>query len=238
MDISTIDGARNSDALRTKIELVYGDLSATGAQVVNHPDARKVYPHFLVALYSLTRASVPLMEWALAESRLRAPGDESATLLAEYFRSHIPEEVGHDIWILEDLEAMGFNREKVRLLTPSPTAARLIGAQYYWAKFCHPVALLGYMEIAEAYPPTLSTVAELKKGTGFGDDCFRALRRHASIDLEHREDLHRLLDSLVLTREQEQLVSLSALTSIDLLIQLFNEVLSNQDEKPPLHILQ
>ncbi len=227
MSISQMRAASHSESLRAKIDLVYDELSATGAQVVGHPAARTVYPQFLIALHSLTRASVPLMHWALAQCEELSGFDENARKLRDYFRYHIPEEVGHDIWILEDLESMGFPRDEVLSRTPSATAAQLIGAQYYWIRFCHPVALLGYMELAEGYPPTLETVDELKARTGYGDDCFRALRRHATIDIEHRADLHRVTDSLELSQEQVQLVSMSALMSVDLIVQLFDEVLAS-----------
>lgn len=235
MSVSTIQAATHSESLRAKIDLVYDELSATGAQVVGHPDARNMYPRFLIALFSLTRASVPLMEWALAECEKRAPQDDNAAKLRDYFRDHIPEEVGHDIWILEDLESMGIPRAEVLAQQPSATAAQLIGAQYYWTKFCHPVALLGYMELAEGYPPTTAMVADLKARTGYSDECLRALRRHATIDIEHREDLHRVMDSLVLTEEQKQLVALSALTSVDLIVQLFDEVLADASCGPLSH---
>lgn len=235
MSFSGIQAGTHSESLRAKIDFVYDELSGTGAQVVRHRDARNVYPQFLIALHSLTRASVPLMEWALAECERRAVGDANATMLSDYFRAHIPEEVGHDIWILEDLESLGVPREQVLARTPSAAAAQLIGAQYYWTRFCHPVALLGYMELAEGYPPTLATVEELKMRTGYGDDCFRALRRHATIDLEHRDDLHRVMDSLELTQEQVQLISISALTSVDLTVQLFDEVLADASHSSVHH---
>jgi hypothetical protein len=223
----------NTIALRCKIDLVYGGLDSIGRRIIDHPSGCIVYPEFLFTLHSLTRASVWLMQAALKQARLRAHADPVAVKLAAYLESHIPEEQGHDIWILEDLEAIGWRRSAIFSRNPSVIAASLIGAQYYWICHCHPVALLGYMELAEGYPPTMEMVNNLASRTGFPSEAFRALRRHAVLDIMHRDDLHRLLDSLPLSAMQQELMTLSAIHSIDLLAQLFDEILEKSAQNEP-----
>ena len=45
-----------------------------------------------------------------------------------------------------------------RIVAIVATAAALVGAQYYWIRHVHPVALLGYVMLLEGYPPSAGTV--------------------------------------------------------------------------------
>src|SRR4029453_5403863 len=56
--------------------------------------------------HGLIRASVPLMETALATA-WTLPDDPVAVLLTDYLEHHIPEERGHHAWLLEALESLG-----------------------------------------------------------------------------------------------------------------------------------
>ena len=39
--------------------------------------------------------------------------DPVAPGMLEYFDKHIPEETGHDEWVLDDLATLGFRREEI-----------------------------------------------------------------------------------------------------------------------------
>lgn len=91
-----------------------------------------------------------------------------------------------------------------------------MGSQYYWIFHHHPVALLGYMEIAEGYPPTERQVADLMARTGYPRNAFRSLARHARLDLHHRDELHQVLDRLPLTSRHAAIVGVSALQTVHL----------------------
>jgi hypothetical protein len=213
-----------SQRLRAKIELVLPDLTATGRALVDHPRVADLYPPYLFALHSMMRAGVPLMEAARARAMALGPDDPVAAGLIPYFDHHIPEE-RHPRWPLEDLEVLGFPRGTVLMRIPSPTVAALVGAQYYWIEHYHPVALLGYLEVSEGYPPTKELVAEMVAKTGYPRTAFRALARHAALDVRHRRDLHRTIDGLPLTPTQEALVGLSAIQTVQLWNQALGEIL-------------
>jgi hypothetical protein len=133
-----------SRRLRNKLELVLPALLATDRQLIGHPELRGIYPEFLVMVHGIVRATVPLMETALTTART-LPDDQVAALLADYLEHHIPEERGHDDWLLADLESIGVPRDQVLRRIPSPAIAALVGSQYYWVQHVHPVGLLGYM---------------------------------------------------------------------------------------------
>jgi hypothetical protein len=213
-----------SERLRAKIELVLPDLNATGRALVDHLRLAELYPPYLFALHCMMRAGVPLMETARARALALEPDDPVAAGLVPYFTHHIPEE-RHPHWPLEDLEVLGFPRATVLARIPSPTVTALVGAQYYWIEHYHPVALLGYIEVAEGYPPTKELVAEMIAKTRYPRSAFRAMARHAVLDLRHRRDLHRLIDSLPLTPTQEALIGLSAIQTVQLWDQALGEIL-------------
>jgi hypothetical protein len=213
-----------SRRLRGKLELVLPALLATDRRLLGHPGLRALYPEYEIMTHGVIRASVPLMETALATARpLR--DDPVAVLLTDYLEHHIPEELGHDDWLLEDLESLGMSRDQVLGRVPSPTIAALVGAQYYWIQHVHPVGLLGYMALLEGYPPSPHDIDRVQAATGYGPAAFRTLRLHADLDPQHRNDLDDLLDSLPLTEQQRTLIGLSAITSVQLYTQAQEELL-------------
>jgi hypothetical protein len=213
-----------SRRLRGKLELVLPALMATGRQLIDHPELRRIYPEFLIMAHGIVRASVPLMETAFAATRALT-GDAVAAQLAGYFEHHIPEEREHDEWILADLEFIGVSRAQVLRRTPSPTVAALVGSQYYWMLHAHPVALLGYIMMLEGYPPSPLDIEQMETATGYGPEAFRTILFHADLDTGHGDDLDALLDSLPVTEQQRALMGISAISSVQLLTQAEQELL-------------
>ena len=163
-----------SRRLRGKLELVLPVLLATSRRLISHPGLHGIYPEFLIMAHGIVRASVPLMETALTTART-LPNDQVAVLLADYLEHHIPEERGHDDWLLADLESIGVPPDQVLSRVPSPTIAALVGSQYYWVQHVHPVGLLGYIAMFECYPPARQDIDRVQAATGYGPEAFRTL---------------------------------------------------------------
>lgn len=183
------------------------------------------YPRWLALQHPIVRAACPLMEAARDESRRRSPGDRVATELVSYFEMLIEEERGHDAWLLDDLEALGWDPAVASAQVPSAATAALVGAQYYWIFHFHPVALLGYIEIMEGYPPQPGLIDSLVEASGFPRAAFRTLERHGTLDLTHREYLHDALDRLDPEPEHRRAIGLSALATVNSLIAVNDEFL-------------
>jgi hypothetical protein len=213
-----------SRRLRNKLELVLPGMLATGRRLIGHPELRGIYPEFLVMTYGIVRATVPLMETALTTART-LPDDQVAALLADYLEHHIPEERGHDDWLLADLESIGVPRDQVLRRIPSPAIAALVGSQYYWVQHVHPVVLLGYMAMFEGYPPARQDIDQMQAATGYGPEAFRTHLFHADLDPHHGDDVDDLLDSLPLTEQQRTLIGLNAIASVQLITQAQQELL-------------
>jgi hypothetical protein len=216
------EGAR----LRQKLGMVLAPLVDASYELVRHPRIADLYPQFLFTSHCIIRASVPLMDAARTRTLALPATDPVRAPLADYLEEHIPEELHHDEWLLDDLESIGVGRSAVLRRVPSPTVAELVGAQYYWILHYHPVALLGYISLLEGYPPSAEMTDELEKRTGSPAAAFRTLRLHGELDQGHRQELDELLDRLPLTREQSTAIGLSAMASVDLYTQVIDEVIA------------
>jgi hypothetical protein len=216
----------NSQRLRSEIARVRPRLEAAAARIWSHPRVTDLYPSYLIAAHGLVRASVPLMEAALDRARERAPDDAVAGAMVDYLSGHIPEERGHDEWILEDLEAVGGSRQDALGRFPSLSTARAVGAQYYWIHHVHPVALLGFIAVLEGHPPSVAGLDQLVRITGLPKVAFRTLYGHAGLDVRHRDDLDDLLDRLPLDERLRSLMEMSATHTVDQLTGTLEEVVS------------
>lgn len=175
-----------------------------------------------------------LMEAALERARVLAPTDEVASSLADYLERHLVEETHHEDpggAVLDDLEAAGVDAAALVEATASDKIATLLTLQHGWIRQDHPVAVLGFLEL-EAYYTELPTVEQLIARSGLPRAAFGQLIEHARLDAMHGVQLHQVLDSLPLTPEQEQLVGLSALTTLRLVAEALLETLARVRPDP------
>lgn len=206
----------HSQILRAKIEIALPTLRATVQTIEEHPQFSALFSEYLFTLHCMIRASVPLMQAALERAQTLSSHDPVAGGLATYLAQHIPEELHHDDWLLDDLAVLGMDRAQVLSRLPSPAIASLVGSQYYWIHHYHPLALLGYMAVLEGYPATAEQIEAQVITTGHPRAAFRTLFKHAVLDPHHRSGLDQALDSLPLTREHSVLLGVSALRTVEL----------------------
>ena len=170
------------------------------------------------------------METARDQALALAADDPVAAELAAYLEHHIPEELHHDEWLLDDLEVVGVDRRSVLSRPPAPSVAAMVGSQYYWILHYHPAAVLGYIAVLEGYPPSMAMIDGLVERTGYDRTAFRTMIAHSELDPVHADELDELLDRLPLTREQVGVVGLSAITTVRLAARVFDEVADEYDE--------
>ncbi|MGZ4357613.1 MAG: iron-containing redox enzyme family protein [Gaiellaceae bacterium] len=204
-------------------------LGLPGRLLLEHPRARELYPPYLTVGYYVTVGMIRLMEAALERANAMAADDPVAAGVADYLKRHIREEMHSEEpggATLDDLEELGVDTAALRVQPPSPTIAALVGAEYYWILNYHPVAILGYLEL-EAYHPQRALVERLIEKTALPRAGFRQLLLHAKLDVAHAKELHRVLDSLPLEPQHEQLIGLSALHTISLLMDALLDVVDD-----------
>jgi hypothetical protein len=169
------------------------------------------------------------MEAALARARAMAPGDRVAAGLTAYLERHISEEMHGEEpgdGLLRDLAMVGIDSAAVRAAQLPPRLAAIIGAEFYWIHRVHPVAILGALEL-EAHQANVALVERLIEKTALPREGFRQLLLHAELDLDHADELHRLLDVLPLEPRHEELIGLSALHTMALAIEVLLDVVGD-----------
>lgn len=223
--------ASASRILRQKIALAHGPPNEVYGRVWAHRDVAELFPQLLLRTHDIARASVSLMEVAIARCEALATTDAVAAGLRDYLRQHVEEERDHDVWLLEDLEALGLPREEALARLPSATAASLVGAQYYWIHHGHPVALVGYMAALEGNVVSERFIEDLIERTALPRAGFRTLLLHARVDPHHAADLDDLVDALPLSRLQLATIGVSALQTVSLLARLTEEVVTAHTER-------
>ena len=204
-----------SRRLRTKLRLAEPRLAEVARRFWGQPRLAEAYPDFLFLVHSMIRTSVPLMREAAETARGLAPSDPLGAPLAAYYERHAREELHHDDWVLDDLEALGIGRGEVLARRPSTAVAALVGAHYYWVRHVHPVALLGYLAVLEGNPPDADHLDEVRRRTGLPEAAFRTLTLHAHLDQHHRDDLWDEIDRLALTPDTAGLLAVAAFHTIE-----------------------
>jgi heme oxygenase-like protein len=217
--------SRPSSRLRAKTELASGPLAASYEELFEHERITELLPEYFVEMHTVIRATVPLLELAARTAAAREE-DPVAAGAAPYLAEHAEEERHHDEWLLEDLELIGVDPGAVSKRVPSPTVARLVGAQYYWVLHYHPVALFGYLSLMEGSPPSNWLIDRLIERTGFPREFFRTYALHGELDAHHLQELDDTIDALPLEPEHEELLGLSAMSSAELLNRMIEDLLA------------
>jgi len=157
---------------------------------------RGLYLDFLGSAYHHVRYTCPLLGLALSRCE-REDGAFRAGLL-----DYLEEEKGHEDWILEDIAALGGDRQRVET-GPSPFPVRMMIAYATYAiEHLSPYALLGMVFVLEGSSVALARAAagaiEQRVGSGEGGagSGFRYLTSHGHLDESHLDHLARLLDKI------------------------------------------
>jgi hypothetical protein len=223
-----------SKRLRGTIDLVRGNLVATIRAVWSHPRFGDLYPEFLFATYAVTAASAPAMRIAAERAAALPPDDPLAGWLRDYLFEHAEEERDHEQWILDDLASLGIPRDKVLARLPYLSAVALVGAQYYWMLHVHPIAYLGYIAVLEQ-PSSLDFLEEVSTRSGIPLSSMSAHVHHATLDPGHVAEFDRTLDGLSLTERQREIITISAVTTVAHLQDVFSELLARFDAPDGLY---
>jgi hypothetical protein len=214
----------HSERLRRKIRLAGGGMFAALDRFWSQPDLPERYPELLFHIHCVVRATVPAMEAARRKAEDLAASDPVAAGVAAYLARHIPEELHHDEWLLDDMVALGASRDAVMRRIPSPTAAALVGTLYYWVLHAHPVAWMGYAAVAEGHPPSDQFLLDTIERTGIPAKGFRTYLKHARLDPHHAREMDETLDALPLTAGHNALIGVVAFHTMHGLARLFEEL--------------
>jgi pyrroloquinoline quinone (PQQ) biosynthesis protein C len=154
--------------------------------------SRARYVAFLTQAWHHVRHTVPLLMAVGA----RLPDRHSK--LQKSLIHYLEEEVGHDDWILNDIEAAGGERHAAAASLPNIETDAMVAYAWDTVQRRNPVGFFGMVYVLEGTSVALAVQAadEIERSLGLPKQAFTYLRSHGTLDLEHIEDLGGILDGL------------------------------------------
>jgi pyrroloquinoline quinone (PQQ) biosynthesis protein C len=157
------------------------------------------YLAFLTQAYHHVRHTTPLL-MALGG---RLP--ERLGWLRKAVAEYIEEEIGHEEWILNDINAAGGDAAQVRASAPELAAELMVAYAYHVIDRGNPAGFFGMVYVLEGTSVALALMAadRLQQGLGLPDSAFSYLRSHGTLDQQHTQHLAKLLEQMTETDQQE-----------------------------------
>jgi len=151
------------------------------------------YRALLLELYHVVWHFNPVC--AAAASRL----DDGFAAVRYFLYEHMHEESGHEVWVMNDLEAVGVTPADTRGHAASPDTLALNGYNYWAADRRHPASALGMLYalevIASVYGgPFASAIRESLLLDG--DSGVSFIDSHATMDAQHMAELRKILNQV------------------------------------------
>ena len=114
--------------------------------------------------------------------------------VAEY----IEEEIGHDEWILNDIEAAGGDAGAVRQSGPGLPAEVMVAYAYDLINRRNPAAFFGMVFVLEGSSAAFALTAadRIQQALQLPGNAFSYLRSHGTLDQEHTRHLEQLLEQM------------------------------------------
>lgn len=160
------------------------------------------YIAFLSQAYHHVKHTVPLL--MACGSRLEGRHEWLRKAIAEY----IEEEIGHEEWILSDIEACGGDPDKVRISTPHASTELMVAYAYHQIDRGNPVGFFGMVHVLEGTSTALATNAAgtIQRALGLPQNAFSYLTSHGSLDIEHVRFFEGLMNQLTDDGDKETVI--------------------------------
>ena len=186
----------------TQVERTHLMASPLVAQALAGQLSSETYVAFLCQAYHHVRHTVPL----LMAAGSRIPGEQEwlRDALAEY----VEEELGHQEWILNDIEACGFSREAASRSLPNPETELMVAYAYHVIDRVNPVGFFGMVHVLEGTSISVADRAAdcIQGSTGLPNKAFSYLRSHGALDIEHVAFFKNLMNRIDNTEDQRQII--------------------------------
>ena len=160
------------------------------------------YQAFLIQAYHHVKHTTPLL--MACGSRIPPEKEWIRNALAEY----IEEELGHQEWILNDINATGLDAECIRFGIPEPATEIMVAYAYDTIMRGNPVAFFGMVLVLEGTSVAMATQAAsmVQKNLKLPDTAFSYLNSHGSLDIEHMGFFQRLMDKVEEKADQDAII--------------------------------
>lgn len=160
------------------------------------------YLAFLTQAYHHVKHTVPLL--MATGSRLGEHYEWLRVAIAEY----IDEEIGHQEWILNDIDACGFNKEQVRGGRPSIATELMVSYAYDMIHRVNPIGFFGMVLVLEGTSTAVASQAAtaISKSLNLPASCFSYLSSHGALDVEHTKFYEDIVNKIDNVQDQQQLI--------------------------------
>lgn len=160
------------------------------------------YVAFLTEAYHHVKHTTPLL--MAVGSRIPADKEWLREAVAEY----IEEELGHQEWILNDIEACGYDKEKIRHSQPSIATELMVSYAYDLVQRVNPMGFFGMVHVLEGSSVTTADKAAdfIQQALGLPDKAFTYLRSHGALDQEHVKFFEELMNRLDDPHDQQCII--------------------------------
>ena len=150
------------------------------------------YQAFLTQAYHHVKHTIPLL--MACGGRLPERLEWLRVAIGEY----IEEEMGHQEWILNDIEATGADKEQVRHGMPSMETELMVAYAYDTIMRGNPVGFFGMVLVLEGTSVALATHAaeHIRETLNLPQTAFSYLTSHGSLDVGHVDFYRDLMNKL------------------------------------------
>ncbi len=150
------------------------------------------YIAFLTQAYHHVKHTTPLL--MACGSRL----PERLEWLREAVGEYIEEEMGHQEWILNDIDASGGSSEIVRGGDPAIETKIMVAYAYDTIMRRNPVGFFGMVLVLEGTSIQMATHAgeKIQQNLSLPDKAFSYLSSHGSLDISHMHTFEKLMNRL------------------------------------------
>ncbi len=164
--------------------------------------SREDYVAFLGQAYHHVKHTVPL----LMGCGHRLP--DRLDWLREAMGEYIEEEMGHERWILDDINNAGGDADRTRWATPLPATELMVCYAYDMVNRRNPVGFLGMVFVLESTSAQLaSRAADVIRGSlDLPKNAFRYLTSHGTLDQDHVAFYQTLVNRLDQPEDQDMVV--------------------------------
>ncbi len=160
------------------------------------------YVAFLTQAYHHVRHTVPL----LMATGARLPADKE--WLRDAVAEYIEEELGHQEWILNDIQACGVDKEEVRYSQPAIATELMIAYAYDVINRVNPIGFFGMVHVLEGTSITTADRAAeaIRNSLKLPGNAFTYLRSHGALDVKHVAFFKDLMSKITDPSEQALIV--------------------------------
>lgn len=136
---------------------------------------------------------------------------ESKKALHRVITEYIEEEVGHEEWILNDIEAAGGSREAACHSTPNLETQLLVAYNYDYIARKNPVGFLGMVYMLESTSTQLATrgAQAVSQQLGLAGKAFSYLTSHGELDISHMQFFEKTVNGISDPTDQQAIIEVA-----------------------------